>query len=171
MSPELFEHFLRLVISIVKKEDNKFQQLIPTEEFLDGKFRVLASGNTSGLLHSVTESRNLKSYFKRNLQFNFFFVIRCLRVVTAKKEWKKMLTDINETWNLTPAARIIDGKNMGVQCPKVMDALFYIRKRFSRIIDGKNMGVQCPRVMDSLFYIHKRFFSLVLLPIVPLYLM
>ena len=89
MSPELFEHFLRLVTSIVKKEDNKFQQVIPTEEFLDGKFRVLASGNTSGLLYSVTESRNLKSYFKRNLQFNFFFVIICLPVVTAKKEWKK----------------------------------------------------------------------------------
>ena len=133
MSPERFDHLLRLVKNSIAKEDTNFRKAISAGERLAVTLRFLASGESQQLLSfAYLIGKSTLSRIIRETYDAIFEALagEYLHPPSSTEEWENIARDFQETWNLSHVVGAIDGKHIRIQCPKQSGTLFHNYKGF-----------------------------------------
>ena len=121
MSKERFDHLLNLVRDKITKKDTRMREAISAEERLVITLRYLASGmSQQDLCWSFRVGRTTVSNILKEVCDAIFEVLSpdYLQPPSSEAEWKHIANDFEELWDLPHCIGAIDGKHIGIDCPK-----------------------------------------------------
>ena len=139
MTPNRFEHLLRLVAPAITKMVTNYREPIPPDVRLALTLRHLATGEShiSLSLQFRVGRQTISNIIPETCQAIFSALSETyLKPPETPAEWLKIADEFQATWNL----------------PHVIGAL-----------DGKHVRIRCPHNSGTLYHNYKGFFSLVLL--------
>lgn len=137
MSPERFEHLLKLVGPSITKQDTIFRSSINAEQRLVVTLRFLACGEDQQTLSF--SFRIAKSTISRIVSETTEAIYNCLkeeylRIPYCKEDWLRISDDFESMWNFPHCIGAIDGKHIRIECPKLSGSLYHNYKGFFSIV-------------------------------------
>ena len=111
MSAERFDHLLRLVDPLIKKNDTIFRKAVSSGEKLSLTLCYLATGESQqSLSFGYRLGRTTVCHAIRETCNAIWEVLSCefLRSPSTKEEWAKISQDFQDLWNLPHCIGAID---------------------------------------------------------------
>ena len=137
MSPERYDHLLRLALPLIRKQDTNFCETIPAGERLAVMLRFLASEEPQQSLSSAYRiGMSTLSRILRETCDAIFSVLKdsYLKPPSSKDDWKNIEKDFRDFWNMSHVVGAIDGKHIRIQCPKKTGTLYRSYKGFISLV-------------------------------------
>ena len=133
MSPERFDHLLRLVGPLITKKNTRFRDAIPAGERLTITLRFLASGDSQISLSFMF--RVGRKSVSRIVSETYKAIADVLtpKYVNAPKtpsEWKRIAVDFEDLWQMPHVVGAIDGKHIAIEAPASTGTLYHNYKGF-----------------------------------------
>ena len=137
MSKERFDHLLNMVREKITKKNTRMREAISAEERLVITLRYLASGmSQQDLCYSFRVGRTTASNIVSDVCVALYDVLSpiYLKPPSTKNEWRKISNDFESLWDLPHCIGAIDGKHIGIDCPKKTGTKYFNYKGFFSII-------------------------------------
>lgn len=137
MSKERFDHLLSLVRDKITKKDTRLRKAITAEERLVITLRYLASGKSQqDLCWSFRIGRTTVSSIVREVCTAIHETLSpiYLNHPTREEEWRHISADFESLWDLPHCIGAIDGKHIGVDCPKKTGSSYHNYKGFFSLV-------------------------------------
>ena len=137
MSPESFKYLLTVIGPVISKKDTNFRKAISTSERLCVTLHYLAYGGTQ---QSLSFSfRIAKSTISEIINETCAAIWECLKEQYARpprttEDWKNIVKDFYEIWNLPHCIGAIDGKHIRIKAPANTGSLYFNYKGFFSVI-------------------------------------
>ena len=132
MSPERFEHLLRLIAPIYPKRKQSYENPIGPAKRLYLTFRYLASGDSqqSQSIHFRIGKATVSKIIKETCTA----IWRCLnheylQPPQSSNRWKRIADDFEELWGFPHCLGAGDGKHVVIDCPKRSGSTYFNYKR------------------------------------------
>ena len=137
MSKERFDHLLSLVREKITKKDTRLREAITAEERLVITLRYLSAGMLQqDLCYSFRIGRTTVSNILKEVCDTIYDVLSpiYMQAPSTENEWRHIADDFEQQWDLPHCIGAIDGKHIGIDCPKQSGSNFYNYKSFFSII-------------------------------------
>ena len=137
MSPERYDHLLRLTLPLITKKDTNLLEAIPAGERLAVTLQFLTSGESyQSLSFAYRIGKSTLSRTLRETCDAIFSVLKdpYLKPPSSKDDWKNIEKDFRDFWNMPHAVGAIDGKHIRIQCPKKTGTLYHNYKGFFSLV-------------------------------------
>ena len=121
MSKERFDHLLNLLREKITKKDTKLREAITAEERLVITLRYLSAGmSQQTLCYNFRIGRTTVSNIVSEVCIALYDVLSpiYLRPPSNENEWRHIAEDFEKLWDLPHCIGAIDGKHIGIDCPK-----------------------------------------------------
>ena len=121
MTKERFDHLLSLMREKNSKKGTKMPEAISAEERLVITLRYLSQGmSQQTLCFNVRVGRQTVSNIVKEVCIALHDVLgpTYLRAPPHENEWRHIADDFGTLWNLPHCIGAIDGKHVGIDCPK-----------------------------------------------------
>ena len=112
MSPERYDHLLRLTLPLITKKDTNLLEAIPAGERLAVTLQFLTSGESyQSLSFAYRIGKSTLSRTLRETCDAIFSVLKdpYLKPPSSKDDWKNIEKDFRDFWNMPHAVGAIDG--------------------------------------------------------------
>ena len=134
MSKERFDHLLSLLRERITKKETKMREAITAEERLVITLRYLSVGmSQQTLCYNFRVGRTTVSNILREVCIALYDVL-CpiyVRPPSTENEWRHIANIFEQLWDLPHCIGAIDGKHIGIDCPKKTGTRFWNYKGFS----------------------------------------
>ena len=137
MSPEGFEALLRIVGPRITKEDTNFRQCVPPVERLAITLRYLATGDSqASLSFAFRRGRSTITNILRETCGEIWNMLSpiYLKAPSSTEDWRAIAEQFDERWNFPGCIGALDGKHIGIECPRNMGSAFYNYKNFHSVV-------------------------------------
>ena len=137
MSPERFEHLLRLVAPYIVKKMCRTREHISPEERLTLTLRHLATGDSQqSMSFSFRVGRSTVSACVRETCDGIWNALKdeYLRAPSSTENWTNIANEFEEEWNFPHCLGAIDGKHIAMECPKNGGSAYFNYKNFHSIV-------------------------------------
>ena len=136
LSPERFDHLLSLVMPMIIKHDTAFRKAISPAERLALTLRFLASGESQ---QSLTFSFRMgKATVSKIISETCDAIIQVLsqhvNPPQSESDWKRIVVDFEDLWNMPHVIGAIDGKHIRMECPANTGTLYHNYKGFFSMV-------------------------------------
>jgi len=137
MSPETFEHLLRLVGPLVTKAKTVMREPISAAERLTLTIHYLAYGDSQqSMSFSYRIAKSTISSIVRETCSSIWEALHSsyLRAPKTKADWKEIANQFQDLWNFPHVVGAIDGKHITIKCPLKSGSQYYNYKGFFSIV-------------------------------------
>ena len=121
MSKERFDHLLSLIREKITKKDTPMRKPISAEERLIITLRYLSAGMSQQTLsYNFRVGRTTISNILREVCQAIYEVLApiYMKAPIRKEEWRSIVQDFQEIWDMPHTLGAIDGKHIRMDCPK-----------------------------------------------------
>lgn len=137
MSPDTFDHLLRLVGPKISKQNTQMREAISADERLSLTLHYLAEGASQQSM--AFQYRIAKSTVSKIIHETCGAIWEALHEIylrppKSKDEWLKISQQFEELWNFPHCLGAIDGKHITMQCPLKSGSLYYNYKGYFSIV-------------------------------------
>ena len=137
MSPNRFEHLLKLVSPLINKKTTRFREPISPPQRLALTLRFLATGESQQSLsfsYRIGKATVSKIVSETSLAIYNALKQPYLKPPSSEKEWSSISSGFEDTWNFPHCIGAIDGKHIRIECPKLTGSFYYNYKGFYSIV-------------------------------------
>ena len=137
MSKERFDHLLSMVRHKITKKNTQLRESISAEERLVITLRYLASGMAQqDLCWNFRIGRTTASNIVREVSIALYDVLHPIYLTHPKteNEWRHISNDFEKFWDLPHCIGALDGKHIGIDCPKKSGSSFFNYKGFFSLV-------------------------------------
>ena len=137
MSPERFEHLLRLVAPYITKKPCRFRDPIPPAERLMSTLRYMASRESQQSISlSFRMGRKTVSRVVRECTVGIWDALHeeYLSPPETTQNWQDVAQEFEKEWNFPHCSGAIDGKYVRMECPKNAVSAFYNYKGYHSLV-------------------------------------
>ena len=137
MSKERFDHLLSLVREKITEKDTRLREAITAEERLVITLRYLSAGmSRQDLCYNFRVGRATVSNILKEVCDAIYNVLSSIymRAPSRENEWRHIVDDFEQLWDLPHCIGAIDRKHIGIDCPKKSGSNFYNYKSFFSIV-------------------------------------
>ena len=120
---------------MIQKQNTHLREAILAEEKLAVTLKYLAKGETfSSLMYQYRIHKSTISQFVSEVYKVIYSVPDYMKLPSLKEEWEYLIEQTNERWRLPICFAAVDGKHVGIICPKHSGSEFYNYKGFYSIV-------------------------------------
>ena len=120
---------------MIQKQNTHLREAILAEEKLAVTLRYFAKGETfSSLMYQYRIHKSTISQFVSEVCKVIYSVPDYMKLPSLKEEWEYLIEQTNERWPLPICFAAVDGKHVGIICPKHSGSEFYNYKGFYGIV-------------------------------------
>ena len=120
---------------MIQKQNTHLREAILAEEKLAVTLRYFAKGETfSSLMYQYRIHKSTISQFVSEVYKVIYSVPDYMKLPSLKEEWEYLIEQTNERWRLPICFAAVDGKHVGIICPKHSGSEFYNYKGFYSIV-------------------------------------
>ena len=137
MSKERFDHLLSLVKERITKKDTNMREAITAKERLVITLRYLSAGmSQQTLCYNFRVGRTTVSNIVSEVCTALYDELSpmYLRAPSTEAEWRHIAEDFESLWDLPHCIGALDGKHVGIDCPKNTGTQYFNYKGFFSII-------------------------------------
>ena len=137
MSPERFEHLVKLVSPYIKKKECRSRKPLSPAERLVITLRFLATGDSQ--LSQAFNFRIGRSTACNVIKETCGGIWRAmnqkyLKAPTCADEWKKIADGMFQDWDFPNCIGALDGKHIAIECPDNSGSNYYNYKKFYSLV-------------------------------------
>ena len=137
MSKERFDHLLGLLRDKITKEDTRLREAITAEERLVIALRYLSAGmSQQDLCYNFRVGRTTVSNILKEVCSSIYDDLYpiYMKPPSTEAEWRHIADDFKLLWDLPHCIGAIDGKHIGIDCPKKSGSNYHNYKGFFSIV-------------------------------------
>ena len=137
MSKERFDHLLSLIRDRITKKNTQMREAITAGERLLVTLRYLATGmSQQTLCYNFRIGRTTASNIIREVCIALYDALSpiYLRPPSTESEWRHISNDFETLWDLPHCIGAIDGKHIGIDCPKKTGSNYHNYKGFFSLV-------------------------------------